>query len=204
MERSQASSRNRGLLLFFILPFLIHGSAVAQNALEVRGADTKYRFADWSYTFRNSAVLDLFYVGVPGSNEFNLGGGYVIRLRPSLTAIPLLYAALGKEGGQRGIKVAVLVLWERAGWKANAFFGHFEPFSGSVDRYQVLDTLDFTRVIRGPWEMGISSGFFHTDGTWSPLVGPVLRINDRYGAWSISYRFGPQYEFRVGRVLAKK
>ncbi len=178
--------------------------AFPQHMLEARGADTKYRYFDWNYTFSNSSIIDLFYVGVPGSNEFNLGGGYGFKPVPSLTVAPLLYAVLAKEGEQRGVKIALLVMWEKNGWKANSFLGHFAPISGSVARYQVLDTLDFTKVLRGRWETGVSAGFFHSEGSWNPQVGPILKLNDRLGAWALSYRFGPQKEFRIGRVLVLK
>jgi hypothetical protein len=175
--------------------------ARAQQMLEFRGADTRYRFADWSWTSPGSLVLDLFYVGVPGSNEFNLGGGYAIR-KGKLTVVPLVYAVLAREGRQRGVKVAVLALYEKDGWKLNGFLGHFAPSSGEVSRYQVLDTLDLTRTIGKRWEAGLSSGFFHTGDEWSPQVGPMARLNDRWGSWAASYRFGPQKEFRLVRILA--
>ncbi len=175
--------------------------ASAQHYLEFRGADTRYRFADWSFSFKNSAVVDVFYVGVPGSNEFNLGLGYAIR-KGQLSVTPLAYAVLGKEGGQRGVKLALLVSFGKDGWKLNGFLGHYAPLSGEVPQYQVLDTLDFTRSFAQSWEAGVSSGFFHTDQSWSPQIGPVLKRNDRLGSWAISWRFGPQREIRAVRVLA--
>lgn len=78
-------------------------TAAGQNAIEVRGADTEYRYADWSHTWPNAAVVDLFYVGVPGSNELNLGGGYSLA-RSGLVVTPLVYAVIGKEESQRGIR----------------------------------------------------------------------------------------------------
>src|ERR1051325_4396415 len=78
----------------------------AQAAAEVRLADTRYRFADVSFTWKNGVVFDGFYVGVPGSNELNVGGGYAIK-RDALTLTPLLYAVFGKEGGERGVKAAL-------------------------------------------------------------------------------------------------
>jgi hypothetical protein len=174
--------------------------AVAQNLAEVRLADTKYRYADWNYTFKSSAVVDLFYVGVPGSNEFNLGGGYAFK-RGGLVLTPLLYLVIGKEDSQSGVKVALLAAFERRGWKLLSFIGHYEPISGSVGSYQVLDTLDFTRVIGGRFEAGIQAGFFHQDHAWNAQVGPLFKLNDRLGAWAVSYRFGDQNEFRAGRVL---
>lgn len=175
--------------------------AAAQNIIELRGADTKYRYADWNYTFRNAAVIDLFYVGVPGSNEFNLGGGYAFKAG-KWTFSPLLYAVLGKEGSQRGLKLALLVMFEKQGWKLNSFVAHYARLSGEVRSYQVMDTLDFSRVLGKRWELGVSSGFFHADGRWNPQIGPLLKFNDRWGAWGASYRFGPQKEFRATRLFA--
>ena len=184
------------------LTLLLAGSqASAQSVLELRGADSKYRYADWSYTFHRSIIADLFYVGVPGSNEFNIGGGYGLKLKPSLMIAPLVYAVIGKEGGQRGVKLAALAVFEKAGWKANVFLAHYAPATGTVTRYQVLDTGDLTHVIRTRWEAGVSTGFFHSEGKWNPQVGPLIKINDHIGAWGLSYRFGPEREFRLTRVF---
>ena len=185
-----------GILLAF---FLVGRQALAQHYLEGRVADTKYRYFDWNYTFPNAALVDVFYVGVPGSNEFNLGGGYGFKPRPSLTIAPMAYAVIGKEAGQRGIKVALLVMFEKSGWKVNSFLGHFARIAGDVDAYQVLDTFDASRVVHGPFEVGISSGFFHAGGKWNPQIGPLFKVNDRYGATYVSYRFGPDNELRFSR-----
>jgi len=179
---------------------LLARNAPAQSMLELRGADTKYRYVDWNYTFRSSLVADMFYIGVPGSNEFNLGGGYAFK-RGRLLLTPLAYAVLGKEESQRGVKLAVLVSYERDGWKLLSFLGHYIPATGAVRSYQVLDTLDLTRTFGKRWEAGIQTGFFHSEGTWNPQTGPLLKLNDSHGAWAVSYRFGPQNEFRAGRVL---
>jgi hypothetical protein len=178
--------------------------AIAQQALEIRGADSKYRYLDWSLTTRSSAVIDAFYVGAPGSNEFNLGGGYALKVFPALTIMPLAYAVIGKEGGQRGVKLAMLMLFERNAWKANVFLAHFSQIRGETGNYQVLDTADLTRLVFRRWEAGVSAGFFHSGATWNPQVGPLLKLNDRLGAWGLSYRFGPQREFRVTRVVVIK
>jgi hypothetical protein len=180
---------------------LCHQSnAVAQNLVEVRVAHTKYRYVDWNYTFGNAAVFDVFYVGAPGSDEFNLGGGYAFK-RGHLVLTPLLYVVFGQEGSQRGAKVALLGTFEKDGWNLLSFFGHYAPAAGAVRSYQVLDTLDFTRTIGTRLEAGIQAGFFRADGVWNPQVGPLLKLNDHLGAWAASYRFGDQNEFRVGRVL---
>lgn len=193
----QTVSKLSVLLLFSLLC----RQALAQHYLEVRGASTEYRYFDWNYTFPNSAVVDAFYVGVPGSNEFNLGGGYSLKPFPSLTVTPLVYAVIGMEGGQRGIKLAVLVALDKQGWRLNGFVGQYIRLSGDVGNYQVLDTLDASRVIGRRWEIGMSNGFFHADGEWNPQVGPLLKLNDRFGSWSVSYRFGPQNELRAGRTF---
>lgn len=190
--------------LVLVVVWLAGCQALAQNAVEVRGADSKYRYADWTFPVHKSFMLDLFYVGVPGSNEFNLGGGYGFKPTKSLTIAPLAYAVLGKEDSQRGVKVALLVVLEKAEWKANVFLAHFAPVHGTVSRYQVLDTGDVTRTIHGRWEAGVSAGFFHADTKWNPQVGPLVKLNDHLGAWGLSYRFGPQRELRVTRVVVLK
>jgi len=175
-------------------------SAAGQNLVEVRGADTKYRYVDWNYTWKSAAVVDVFYIGVPGSNELNVGGGYAIKAG-RLLLTPLVYAVIGKEDSQRGVKFAVLASFEKDGWKLLSFLGAYARASGEVRPYQVLDTLDLTRTFAARWEAGVQSGFFRTGGAWNPQVGPLLKLNDRRGAWAVSYRFGPQREFRAGRVL---
>ena len=175
-------------------------TAAAQHLVEVRGADTEYRFLDWNYTWKNGAVVDLFYVGVPDSNEFNLGGGYAF-VRGPLVVSPLAYAVVGAEAGQRGVKVALLVLFSQDGWKLQSFLGHYIHASGDVPSYQVLDTLDVTRAVGSMWEIGVQAGLFRVDGDWNQQIGPLVKLNDRLGSWSVSYRFGPQREFRLGRVL---
>jgi hypothetical protein len=176
------------------------GQAAAQHLVEFRGADTRYRYVDWNYTFPNGVNIDAFYVGVPGSNEINAGGGYSFRIR-KLTLTPLVYAVAGKENSQRGIKVALLVLYQSDNWKLNSFVAHFARISGGVKQYQVLDTLDVTRVFGKRFEGGLSTGFFHSGDSWNPQTGPMAKVSDRCGSWAVSYRFGPQSEFRLGRVF---
>ena len=189
-------------MLLMLLLFARAG--LAQHYLEARGADTEYRYFDWNYTFSNSAIVDVFYVGVPDSNEFNMGGGYGFKPHPSLTIAPMAYAVIGKEAGQRGVKLALLVMLDKDGWKVNSFFGHFIPVAGDVENYQVLDTLDASRVVHGPFEVGLSNGFFHAGGKWNPQIGPLFKLNDRFGSWYVSYRFGPQNELRFSRSFIIK
>jgi hypothetical protein len=175
-------------------------SAAGQGAVEVRLADTKYRFIDVSFARKNGVVFDGFYVGVPRSNELNIGGGYALK-RGALTLTPLLYAVIGKEDGQRGVKGALLTAFETGDWKFLSFIGAYIRASGSVDAYQVLDTADLTRTLTTRWELGVQGGFFRTGGAWNTQVGPLLKFNDSRGAWAVSYRFGSEKELRVARVL---
>ena len=194
--------RNAPVVGGLVIATLLAGPSIAaaQNVIEVRGADTKYRYADWSHTWAGAAIVDVFYVGVPGSNELNLGGGYSLT-RGRFMVTPLAYAVIGKEQSQRGIKVALLLSFEHRGWRLVSFIGQYIPVSGGVQAYQVMDALDLTRTIGKRLELGIESGFFHTDGTWTQQTGPLVKVDDRHGAWAASYRFGSQNEFRVGRVV---
>jgi hypothetical protein len=171
-----------------------------QVVAEVRLADTRYRFVDVSFSQKNGAVFDCFYVGVPGSNELNAGGGYAFK-RNALTVTPLVYAVIGKEGGERGVKTALLTAYEKDGWKFGSFLGAFVRSSGATDSYQVLDTADLTRTLGRGWELGLQAGFFRLGGAWNVQVGPLLKLNDARGAWAVSYRFGQPKEFRLGRVM---
>ena len=200
--RTGPQMKLRPLVIFAAISasLLFIGTAAGQGAAEVRLADTKYRFIDVSFTRKNGVVFDGFYVGVPGSNELNVGGGYALK-RGALTLTPLLYAVIGKEGGQRGVKGALLTAFERGDWKFVSFVGAFIRASGSTDAYQVLDTADFTRTLTTRWELGVQGGFFRTGGAWNTQAGPLLKFNDSRGAWAVSYRFGSENELRVARVL---
>lgn len=189
---------------FFLFVFLAGNRGWSQHYLEIRGANTKYRFFDWNYTFKSGAIVDAFYVGVPGNNEFNFGAGYGFKPTPSLSVTPLAYATAAKESEERGVKVALLISFDKGGWRVNSFLAHFQRISGEVSSYQVLDTLDATRVLGKKYEVGISSGFFHADGKWNPQIGPVFKWNDRLGFWAVSGRFGPQNELRFWRVVLLK
>ena len=139
------------------LPLLLSvaGSASAQHMFEGRYADTEYRYLDWNYTFPGGIVADAFYVGVPGSNEFNLGGGHVLHFGPELLLTPLVYGVIGKEADQRGIKLALLAGWEHRGWKVAACAGLYIRIEGDVPNYQVLDTADLARAVTRHLDLGV-------------------------------------------------
>jgi hypothetical protein len=49
--------------------------------------------------------------------------GYGFKPKPSLMLAPIAYAVIGKEAGHRRIRIALLRMFERSGWKVN--FGQF-------------------------------------------------------------------------------
>ena len=61
------------------------GYAVAQTTMEARGSNSKYRFVDVSHASKNNVVVDALYIGVPGSNEVFVGGGYQFKPAKWLT-----------------------------------------------------------------------------------------------------------------------
>jgi len=178
-------------------------SLVAQsNFVELRGASTQYRYSDWMYSSPRNLVIDVCYIGTPGANEFDAGLGYQLKPLPSLTLFPLVYTTITKEG-DRGAKLALLASLEVSGWKANAYLAQNWAIAGNSPSYLVLDTLDITHPLGKRLEVGGSLGFFHQTQTWNPQLGPLVKLNDQFGSWVVSWRMiGPQKEFRVGRTLA--
>jgi hypothetical protein len=96
-----------------------------------------------------------------GDNELNVGAGWAFK-KGAFVVTPLAYAVAGKEDGQLGLKLELLVAADRGGWKLAAFLADYIPRSGDVESYVVLDTLDFTRAIGTRWELGVQTGFFKT------------------------------------------
>jgi len=190
----------------FVAASVLAGAAVcspaaAQTVVELRASTTKYRFADLSHTFANRVVLDAVYVGVPGMNELYLGAGYQLRPATGISIAPLLYFVGGKENAERGACLAASLSLDRAGWKMLGFGGHFFRVSGGVSDYTFVDALDLTRAL-GRWEVGASTGLYHTNGDLTGVVGPTVKRNDRRGAWAASARFGSDTDVRLVRVLS--
>jgi hypothetical protein len=189
----------RVLVALFVTLVAGGARATAQTIAEVRVADTKYRYVDVNHTWSNGAFLDVFYVGMPGANELNVGLGRTLKLGP-VALTPAVYAVVGKEGGERGVTVAVLVNAEKDGWKVLAYVGHFTRVSGDVDSYDVTDTMDVTHALGKRFDVGVQWGYLRLGDEWNHQVGPVMKINDSHGNWAASYRFGVR-EFRVARVV---
>lgn len=174
-------------------------AALAQNLIELRGANNQYRFADFLHTFKNNAVVDAYYIGVPGANEINLGIGYQFKIR-SLTLIPMAYAASVKEGPRVAAKFGLIGGLETGAWKSGFYFAHMLPLQDGYPNYRVLDTLDMTRKLGQRFELGGSLGFFHQEGKWNPQYGPIVKLNDKHGSFIFSFRVGTGIEARLTRV----
>lgn len=173
--------------------------AFAQNLVELRVASSQYRYADWDKTFKNNVVTDVFYIGVPGSNEANLGLGYQFKIK-NVTLIPVAYATSVKEGSGIAVKLGLIGGLEAGRWKSGFYLAHLEPLRTGCQPYQVLDTLDLTRLLGKRWELGVQAGFFHQEGKWNPQIGPLIRRNDSHGSWGSSLRVGTGIEARLIRV----
>ena len=176
------------------------GYAVAQTTMEARGSNNKYRFVDVSHAFKNNVVLDALYIGVPGSNEVFVGGGYQFKPAKWLTISPLFYGGIARENHERGVKVAVLALVDTGSWRSAAYIAQFAPIAGEAKRYFLCDSLDVTRVVKS-WEVGASLGIFAQDNANSWKLGPMLNHNDKRGAWAVSARGGTDFELRINRVF---
>lgn len=178
--------------------------ATRQNSVELRTAASRgglYRFADYSRTFRNRAVLDALYIGNPGQNEFFGGLGYQLKVTRSLTVTPLLYGVIGVENQELGVAAGLLALGTVGRWSVYGYLGHFRPLRGSISAYTFLDSFDVSRIA-GAWEFGVSTGFFNIAGGWTIQAGPLLVRNDAAGAWRVSLRGGTNLEGRVVRTFS--
>jgi len=177
--------------------------ARGQPYAELRLSTAKYRYVDVGYTFGSGVVLDGLYSGAPGLNELYLGAGFAWQATPSLNLTPIVYGVVGLDAGseERGIAIGSYITFDKGPYKLIAFVGRFFRTQGDVPSYDFLDTGDLTRVVSGPWELGVSSTVYRTEGEWSHQTGPMLKRSDARGFWSLSARFGFDDELRLVRVL---
>lgn len=176
------------------------GYVWAQTRMDVRGSSIQYRFLDVSHTFKSNVVFDALYIGVPGSNEVFVGGGYQFKPAKWLMISPLLYGGFARESHERGVKVAVLAVVDTDAWRSAAYVAQFAPVAGEAKRYFLCDSLDVMRVVKS-WEVGASLGVFAQEHANSWKLGPTLKHNDKRGAWAVSLRGGTDIELRINRVF---
>lgn len=177
----------------------------ADDFIEGRiSSHNEYRYADWSHSFQNKLVTDVYYIGVPGNNEADACLGYSLPTFSGITITPFLCGTIAKEDKEAGVKSVAMVSFEKGKFKADAYYGHFTPLRGNVSSYDVLDAGNLTYAVSKRWEVGVSTGFFRQYGKWNPLLGPLVRRNDPLGFWAVSYRLGPASELRFSRTLTFK
>jgi hypothetical protein len=189
----------------FVVLFVMAGAThlASQPYVELRASTTRHRYVDFGYTFGGGAVVDALYVGSPGLNELYLGAGFAWQATASLNLTPIAYGVLGLDEGsdEVGAVIGSYVTFAKGPYKLIAYLGRFIRIDGDVASYDFLDTGDLTRVVTGPWELGVSSSVFRSEGDWSHQTGPMLKRNDSKGWWALSARFGFDDELRLVRVL---
>jgi hypothetical protein len=194
-------------VLVLAAPEAARAQAPPPNYIELRGAVNGdgdfYRYAEYTRFLSNGVVLDAVYIGVPGQNELYLGAGYGIKLTPTLTFTPLVYAVAGKENDQFGVALGTFVVGTLGRYSIYSFAGWFEPIGGDLPRYFFVDSLDVARKIgSSKWEVGVSTGHYVIGGDWSKLIGGVVVRNDARGGWRFYVRGGSAFEARLGRTIA--
>jgi len=189
-------------LLTIAIVFFVSSVAAAQkNYVELRGASPWYNYEEYARDLPHNLNVDLLHIGVTGQDQFFAGLGYHITPAKGVMVTPYLYAVVGTNG-QRGAMVAVNTSVERGKWKVATFLGRFQKIKGSVSNYTALDTGDVTRSITKRVDVGVSTGFFLTEGQWNLQSGPMVRLKDARGSWAVSYRFGHVNEIRVTRTFS--
>jgi hypothetical protein len=178
--------------------------AAGQPYAELRGSTAHYRYVDVGYSFARGPVLDALYIGSPGLNELYLGAGFAWQATPSLNLTPIVYGVVGLDegSGERGAVIGSYLTLEKGPYRLIAYLGRFVRIDGDVPSYDFLDTGDLTRVVSGPWELGVSSSVFRTEGEWSHQTGPMVKRTDSLGFWALSVRFGFDDELRLVRMLS--
>jgi hypothetical protein len=189
--------------LFIVVIILIAANTTfaQKNYIELRGAAPYYDYEEYARDRPNNLNIDVVHIGVSGQHQILAGVGRRFTLGKGVSITPYLYAVVGTNG-QRGAMVAVNASAERGKWKATAFLGRFLRIKGSVSSFTVLDTGDVTRSVSKRVDVGVSTGFYLTEGQWNPQSGPMVRLKDTRGAWMVSYRFGHVNEIRLTRTIS--
>ena len=172
-----------------------------KNYVELRGASPRYDYEEYARELPNNLTVDFVHIGVTGQDQVFMGLGRHFSPAKGLSITPYFYGVVGTNG-QRGVMPAVNASFERGKWKATAFLGRYQRIKGSVSNYTALDTGDVTRSITKRVDLGVSTGFFLTEGQWNLQSGPMVRLKDSRGAWAVSYRFGHVNEVRLTRTIS--
>lgn len=204
------------VLVLTVLTFSAHAqnaSPSPTNYLELRvatsGKGLSYGYVEYSKRFGkdNRIVFDNYMNHSPGQDEISNGLGYDFKVKSKndkvdLVFTPAIYNTIGRTGGEWGITAGLQVIGQVQGLNVSAFVGHFEPFKGSTKRYTFGDSVDASKPISKHVEIGASLEFFQQSGNWNPLIGPILKFNDKQGSWSVLYRVGHNQEVQLRRTFS--
>lgn len=198
---------NKVCYTLFLLIVVPSNLWAQEGLVEIRVSSTEYRYFDIFYSTQSGWAVDAFYIGVPDSDEINLGLGHDFLVK-GLVLTPALYIVRDVSAGTTALKLGLIFNMDRDGWKIVGFLAHNAPLEKEGLVYQVLDPLDLTHSL-GRWDLGASIGFFRhrdSDGKrhWNLQAGPVIKLNDKdsRGAWAFSARYGPEIspEYRITRL----
>lgn len=160
-------------LLLAALPRAARAEAEGDTEIEMRVASTEYRFIDLSRSFDSGVVLNVVYTGEPGLDEGLLGLGFDLSSSDHASVIPIVYAVAGRQYGERGATLGMLVYLEGRASRFQCFLGHYFPKRGEIEAYSFVDTLEWTGVIRR-FEMGLSAAAYQVENVDERPAPPVL------------------------------
>lgn len=164
-------------------------------------ASNQYRTVDWTRQWDEHFVTDLNYLGTKTNNEMCAGVGYILKPVNSLTFIPFAYFVLGTDGQELGLGFGGVVSFSARKWRGSFNVNHFFPLHGSVENYNISDASTLTRAISKNWETGVMFSIFQQASTHLVFSGPLIRRNDKLGAWTISFEAGSQNQVRLQRTF---
>ncbi len=172
------------------------------NYVEVRGGYPYYEYEEYSRRLGKGFIASFVHVKEEGEHEFSLGIGKSFNYKEALVVTPIVFATFGSHG-QKGITVGTYVEAEKDKWKARAYISRFINVSGKTEPYTSMDIGDVTRAVSKRYDIGLSTTFFCQHSECDVKTGPLVRRNDKLGAWEVSYRFGKETnEFRVSRTFS--
>lgn len=173
-----------------------------KNYIELRGGGkTYYEYEEYTRELPKGFSFTALHVREGSDHEFSVGFGKALELNKMVTLTPVVYATFGSHG-QRGATIGAYVEAEQNKLKARAFVGRFINIKGQTESYTGMDVGDVTYAVSKKWDIGVSTTFF-CQGGCTIQSGPIVRRNDKLGAWEFSYRFGKEEnQFRLTRTFS--
>lgn len=209
----------KSLLLSVLITLVCVVSTIAQESapapteyVELRAATSgrgvSYGFAEYTKRFgkNKDLVWDNVLIHTPGQDELFTGFGLDFKVKSEakhidLTLTPTVYGIVARSNNEKGIAIGITVAGQVKKLNVSAFIGHFQPITGSTPHYTFGDSVDATTPVSTHWEAGASFGFFCQNGSCNPLIGPLVKRNDKRGSWSVLFRTGYEKEFQMRRTF---